>query len=517
MSAEHVEYASNEAPSDAAPEPMSDAVDTSGVSNEQTRSSPSYTREMSVDMVKDNSIQPDAGQKEAAVDEDTSSNTSYLTPQSGSSSTTTTITTQTSEAASNVQEKLPSIDDQIARVMQLVQQPMKDKQKGYIISQKWLTRVQSRGTEALQKGKLAKDAMEGDIGPVDNTGLDLVTDPSSSGFEDEEGQPFIPLKPGLQMVEDFEVIPQEAWDQIIKWYGLARGSPIITRYCHNTSSSETMENLQFELNPPVLTILKLPDRTTGMTQETMREANLKPVKVLASRHQLFQKFLKRAKVAANIDMKTKVRVWRVLGGLGGNNSPAGMLTPAQSRSASPAPNVASPVDPGQKLVLDVNTFVALQDGSQRELLEAKDQTMNEKYNGRSTVEFAGLSQDEVVVLEEQIGGPAGGEWVSDVASSQSTRLLGVPISITKNGSTSVSSTLRPKANSGSGRTSPAPGGMMTRGRAQKNGRTRGTVGLGNLGNTCYMNSALQCVRSVEELTNYFLRKCPQDLHDHNEH
>ena len=429
--------------------------------------------------------------------------------QSATSSTSSTsggAGTSTSASSMPTSADIPAIDDQINQVQQLVQQgSMREGQKGYVVATKWLSRVLARGTDGADSDKYGKEAREGPIGPVDNTGINMVTDGNTSLFKDEAGEDFVPLAPGLNLGEDFEILPEAAWELIIKWYTLAKGSAIIRRYCHNTSTSETQENLQYELHPPVFTILKLPSRSEGLTVKTLREKDATPVKILASRHELYQTFLKRAKLTAGIDMGTKVRVWRILGGLGGKSG-SEMLTPAQSRSNSPAPGAVLSVDPGTKLVVEAHDFVGLQLGSQRELVDVNDETANAKYNGHMSLDVAGLRQNEVIVLEEMIGGPGGGEWVSDNAASKIKSHGNVPISITKSGNTTIKDSLKPTANT-SRATSPAPNGIMTRGRTAKNGRVRGTVGLSNLGNTCYMNSALQCVRSVEELTHYFLGKC----------
>ncbi|CRG83397.1 ubiquitin carboxyl-terminal hydrolase 4/11/15 [Talaromyces islandicus] len=449
-------------------------------------SRPSQRRATSVDMI---ASEGDANTTAvAAAASPNNSDPVYPTP---SSMATYANSSSTKDApAPDKHAELPSIDEQVMRVLELAQKFPEDKQKGYVLSYNWLNRVLARSTQEPGSKPVDKKFAEGDIGPVDNSDLVLDVDPTSV-FEDEAGEPYVPLRPGLQMGDDFEIVPQAAWDLILTWYGRAEQSPAIVRYAHNTSDGDS-QNIQYEISPPIYTIHKLPGSSAGFSHHTLRDKSAPPVKFLASRQTNFQKWLTKAKQLAHIDMATKVRVWRVLDGLSSTQT-SGFITPVHSRSNSPAPGATLVANAGNSLVLDVNTFASLSDTHRELIEEAKDQTSNDKYNGKSTLDTFGLGDNAVLVLEEQIGGPGGGEWVSDASKSTLNR-LSIP-SVNK-----TAAKVKSKALTTSGRTTPTE---PIRGR-KKDGRPKGNTGFTNLGNTCYMASALQCVRSVEELSYYFL-------------
>ena len=406
------------------------------------------------------------------------------------------------------------IDIQESLVRQKSNKPLDEGQKGVVVSNKWLVRVLARSSEGLKNNEHPKEAREGLIGPVDNS--DIVADGAfKDPLHDMEGRNFIPLKPGLTQGTDFEVFNDEAWGVVVGAYGTKDGQCQIDRYAHNTADADAAgTNIMYEVYPPVFTIRKvlppgreheqgqsLPPATTlsalRLKAEQRHRGQSSPddaLQLVSSRHERFQKFLARSKEATGIERSSKVKVWKLLDPTKvtvdkPDSRQNGVLSPPASRSASPKPSNSKET----KLVLDSATFEKMEIGKDLEPVDAKDETNNSNYNGTSNLLLYVLVENETLLLEECIDGPAGGEFVSDKKKRTNK------FSLVKNGGS------KPGSTAPSGRSSPAPGGgMMTRGRARRDGRTRGTVGLTNLGNTCYMNSALQCIRSVEELAVYFL-------------
>ncbi|KAK3676083.1 hypothetical protein LTR78_003833 [Recurvomyces mirabilis] len=405
------------------------------------------------------------------------------------------------------------IDVQLSKVMKAMSNPLDIGDKGIVVSKAWLERVLSRTSDGLKSSDFPKEAREGPIGPIDNSSI-VVEDGFSSSLSDGRMSTFIPLKPGLQIDEDISLIPNSVWGVVASNYGLAKDQHQINRYAINTAPDDaTQQNIAYDLYPLVITLRKVPqlrDTERPITPKTSVESlrwrkeqrtlgQLSPddaIKLVASRSERFQNFLKRSKEAAAVPRTTKVKIWRLLNPQNvsvdqPSDAQRNVLSPPPSRASSPA-KAAKTSD--SKLILSTSEFKAMEIGKHLEPVDTKDMSHDDNYNGRSTLQLLGIFEDQTLVLEEMIGGPAGGEFLSD-----NQKRSGKPPTLTIKNSAS-----KPSSTTNSGRTSPAPGGMLTRGRARRDGRVRGCVGLTNLGNTCYMNSALQCIRSVEELAIYFL-------------
>jgi ubiquitin carboxyl-terminal hydrolase 4/11/15 len=466
----------------------------------------------------------------------TSANSS---PKSSHSNTSTDSTLNTSTSAASAEKRketgsadkememetddaavtVPALSDQVRIISEKVMTPPEDGQVGYLVSTQWLARVMSRCDEGQQYGPFDKTATDGEIGPVDNTPLlpsgehhycddlsfsahqlDLAT--LDLTLKDDHDELFIPLGPEIRFEHDYVIMPQVAYDMIVQWYGLIPAHPVIKRYAHATNPDAEDKNVQWELNPPIFTIRKLRSDSGGaLSKHLLQEASSKAPRVVSSANSLYKSFLVRVKAAAGVQKPTKVRVWRVL--KTDRAAPAtttkttvmtSMLSPPASRESSPQSRSSlPPLSPLPPLLIDSTSFNDLGDGTDRELLHANDESNNSKYNGSLQLGTLGLAADQILILDEQTS-LSGDIFTSDIVKKSANKNGLSLTGVKKAGLLSQNS---------SGRSSPT-GGIMTRGRAQ--GRSKGTVGLTNLGNTCYMNSALQCIRATEELSAFFLEK-----------
>ncbi|KAG8624387.1 hypothetical protein KVT40_007454 [Elsinoe batatas] len=413
------------------------------------------------------------------------------------------------------------VDERISRVREISNTSIEEGEEGYILAADWLKRVQARSSEG--KGKSGQQETAGPIGPVDNSAI--VPEGAFQGPHlkfDKGDVTFIPIKPQLERTEDYEVLPKAAWDLIVGWYGIADQQLPIVRFAKDTAPpGSTATNIQYEIYPPVFTVRKMlsaadksarppsPPGTNNPSQantvQTTPEREAQAVKLVASRQDRYQTFLARCKRAAGVPLEHKVRPWKQINTSQVVVNPTtasrpGILTPAASRTNSPGAEESTQSISSSlpSLVVDRSEFDTFEEGTSIEIVDIKDETGNPKYNGGGsiTLDVVGLIEDLTLILEEQVRGPAGGEFVSDTKRTKKKNEEAKAVSA-QDSDTSTS-------------------GPVTRGRARKSARSRGTVGLQNLGNTCYMNSALQCISRIEELAWFFLsNKWKQEINGDN--
>ncbi|KAJ4158310.1 uncharacterized protein LMH87_008842 [Akanthomyces muscarius] len=424
--------------------------------------------------------EPDASPRNG---EDANVNSSQTTATAKSADAPRAMSVDPPEGADAPAQNPPPVAEQIKIIETLLKAfedaPSAEGDKAYLVSREWVDKARS-----LQGPTKAK-AEDGDVqlGPVDNSDIidQVIKDPS--------GASFTRLKPGADQ-ETFALFPEDAWKLVMEWYGLKEGQEPICRIAFNSAEGGE-DNILYEFHPPIFRVHRVWSELSPLPIEQALKANNPPA-ILAprSRGAKLQEFLKDIKTWAGIPLDRKVIVHQVR-----HPDPTTIPTTQQAGSA-----LTPPDSPGREaqnadgewpnLLVDLPTFAQSRD-HREQLSQIQDKT-GQSYNSTVTLHMKDLTTDATLVLDEVI----------DNKFSVST-YKGQQTKPQKNMSNRSGLSSKPN----SARSSPGAEGIMTRGRAGKNrqlGRTVGHVGLHNLGNTCYMNSALQCVRSVEELTKFFI-------------
>ncbi|KAG9096159.1 CSN-associated deubiquitinating enzyme Ubp12 [Ceratobasidium sp. 370] len=279
------------------------------------------------------------------------------------------------------------------------------------------------------------------IGPVDNSSI------LHPGTQE--------LLPDLAEGEDYALVPEAAWQKFTEWYG--KPATALPREVIAYSPSET----RVEVYPPIFRIYPLlaPD-ATSTTSSRLAISSLLHLSVLAAR----------AATALQIPTGQQYRVWNIpsqtstINGIRTSDIERGTLVPIPLDSKTPISEFVKISD-----ILAVET----PSPAGQWLLEADSVTL-------ATDADADADTDEPLFSSNQ-------GWLGKMQSQHAK-----------------SYTTSPEHLQPPGRVRNAFSGLSFRGKSPAPAVQRGTMGLQNLGNTCFMNSALQCLAHIPELEQYFL-------------
>ena len=342
----------------------------------------------------------------------------------------------------------PSGQEQLKTIRPMKNQPLVAGQTWYLISRDWYKRW-SAACAAVE----GEDAVT--VGPIDNR---LLLD------EDSTEQQAV-LKSNITEGIHYEMLPEQGWRLLFSWYG--NDGPVFAR---KVIEGINPGNESVEFYPPTIRLLRLveDENATGIVTRPFSMSVSTPLSYLKAET---RRLLKLSLIG-----DTDIRFWMI-------TEP----TDAELRKGT--------------------VWVGRKDDDDVEVIEAKEKNLL-NYKPHATLKELALDEKEMTLAAEV---KADGRWPTDPAPLANA---GAPKSIfaqpsgdfftnlQQGGSAPTSAAATPAAATG-GPLAASATDRVTRSQTA-NQRSLGLRGLNNLGNTCFMNSAVQCLSNTYELQQYFV-------------